>query len=280
MKSILQLLLLLLLLGCKNNIEKSAQYNEEAARYFNQGDYSETVRLAKKAIENNEQNAAAHINLGVAMKKLNYPAKEIDSIYRRVLEFRPENEKALVALMVLHFDNKDFSRTAQYAERYLEKYQPQDAYLSNLIGETFRLEKDYNRSYIYLLKAVEFDSTRSDAVINLGELFMDTGDYAKALQFLNKGKTLTPEDAELLNEIAISHYVLGNLDSALVYTNLAVDLKNDPVFIINKGVYLIKMDSIGSGCKWFSEAEKSGKKVAEIYGTDSEPYQLQQEYCK
>jgi hypothetical protein len=50
--------------------------------------------------------------------------------------------------------------------------------------------------------------------------------------------------------------------------------------MINKGLYLIKLDSIDSGCNWFAKVEKMGRSIETIYGEDSEPFKLKIKHCK
>ena len=57
-------------------------------------------------------------------------------------------------------------------------------------------------------------------------------------------------------------------------------MKEDTVYMVNKALYLIKMDSIESGCLLFDKIERMGRSIEEIYGRESEAYQLNKKYCR
>jgi Flp pilus assembly protein TadD len=78
----------------------------------------------------------------------------------------------------------------------------QQADVYNLLGFTLRKTGDYRTSLTYYTKALEFEPDHKAAREYLGELYVETGDMAKANDQLARLTTLCPNGCEERDDLA------------------------------------------------------------------------------
>jgi Flp pilus assembly protein TadD len=78
----------------------------------------------------------------------------------------------------------------------------QQADVYNLLGFTLRKTGDYRTSLTYYTKALEFEPDHKAAREYLGELYVETGDMAKANDQLLRLTTLCPNGCEERDDLA------------------------------------------------------------------------------
>ncbi len=279
MKPTLAFILCATLISCSNNVERSNILNNQAAELINAGQYQLALEQLQKAIDINRDNYIAYNNSATAKKKLGYAFEEIESDLLHALKVEPNYRAGLESIMSVYFNHGQHDKVVKYAEHYLQFYQL-DADRMNIVGESYRVIKDFDKALDFLKTSIELDSTQWGANLNLAEVYMNIDDYQAALFYLRRAKKYNKNYSGIFNELGICHYVQGRVDSALVYVNHALNLKSDSVYMINKATYLVKLDSISSGCEWFRKAETMGRSVEEIYGNESEQSKLKRRYCK
>jgi tetratricopeptide (TPR) repeat protein len=280
MRGLLIIIVSTMLFSCSDNNVKSKELTDKSAESLIKGNYELALKQADSAIEYDKENYAAYNNRGVAKRLLKYQFKDTEADLLKSLEIESDSYVTMSSLMTLYYYNDKFDKVVKYAEAYQKLHEPDSSKLCDLIGESYRVTKEFDKSAFFLKKALELDSTLWSANLNLGELFMDMKDYKLALTYLEKAKRLNPNYSGIYNELGVSYYSLGNFDSALSFVNTALSMEKDTVYMVNKGLYLIKMDSISSGCALFKKIENMGRTIEEIYGLDSEPYRLKLKYCK
>lgn len=265
--------------SCTEDKVRSGELTTKSAESLMKRNYELALRQADSALMFNDKNSNAYNNRGVAKRQLKYPYKDTESDLLKSLALDPGNYVAMSSLMSLYFDNKEYQKVIRYAEEYQKLHEPDSSGLNNIIGESYRASKDLDKGLYFLERAVEVKPTSWSANLNLGEVYMDRKEYSKALFYLDRARQLNPRYSGIFNELGISHYVLGHVDSALHYVNTALTLEQDTVYMINKGVYLMKLDSIDSGCKWFAKVERMGRSIEAIYGEGSEAFKLKHKHC-
>jgi Flp pilus assembly protein TadD len=77
----------------------------------------------------------------------------------------------------------------------------QHADVYNLLGFSLRKSGDRKTAYTYYRKALEFDPNHKGALEYLGELYVETGDLAKAREHVAKLKQLCPQGCEELEDL-------------------------------------------------------------------------------
>ena len=89
---------------------------------------------------------------------------------------------------------KDFSGATADLTKLTETVQHADVY--SLLGFSLRKSKDYKSAYTFYQKALEFDPKHLGAHEYLGELYVETGQPAKAKDMLAKLVVLCPTGCE------------------------------------------------------------------------------------
>jgi Flp pilus assembly protein TadD len=95
---------------------------------------------------------------------------------------------------------RDFSGAITDLNKMAETVQHADIY--NLLGFSLRKSKDYKSAYTFYQKALEYDPAHKGAHEYLGELYVETGDMAKAKDMLAKLKVLCPKGCEEREDLA------------------------------------------------------------------------------
>ncbi|WP_179869705.1 tetratricopeptide repeat protein [Rhizobium chutanense] len=96
-------------------------------------------------------------------------------------------------------DAKDYVGALAELRGLAEDNQQADVY--NLMGYTLRKTGDYKTSLTYYTKALELQSDHKAAREYLGELFVETGEMAKAEEQVASLKQLCPSGCEELEDL-------------------------------------------------------------------------------
>jgi tetratricopeptide (TPR) repeat protein len=97
------------------------------------------------------------------------------------------------------FDGKDYASALAELRGLAEDNQQADVY--NLMGFTLRKTGDYRTSLTYYTKALELQPDHKAAREYLGELYVDTGEMAKAEEQVASLKQLCPTGCEELQDL-------------------------------------------------------------------------------
>jgi len=108
-----------------------------------------------------------------------------------------------------------------------ESLAPDDASIQNDMGLVYQLREKYQLAEPRFLKALELAPKYTDARANLARLYIDKGDYQKALKQISLvEQDLTygaPEKALMLK--GMTYYKMGNLKSAETYLVKAYEMQ-------------------------------------------------------
>ncbi|ANL23577.1 tetratricopeptide repeat-containing protein [Rhizobium sp. N113] len=96
-------------------------------------------------------------------------------------------------------DAKDYAGALAELRGLAEDNQQADVY--NLMGYTLRKTGDYRTSLTYYTKALELQPDHKAAREYLGELYVETGEMAKAEEQLSSLKQLCPSGCEELEDL-------------------------------------------------------------------------------
>jgi tetratricopeptide (TPR) repeat protein len=96
-------------------------------------------------------------------------------------------------------DGKDYASALAELRGLAEDNQQADVY--NLMGFTLRKTGDYRTSLTYYTKALELQPDHKAAREYLGELYVDTGEMAKAEEQVASLKQLCPTGCEELQDL-------------------------------------------------------------------------------
>ena len=95
---------------------------------------------------------------------------------------------------------KDYKSALEELNKISDDTRHPDVY--SLMGFALRKSGDYRLALTYYNKALDFDPNHRGALEYQGELFVETGELAKARQNLAKLKTLCPKGCEEHDDLA------------------------------------------------------------------------------
>ena len=94
---------------------------------------------------------------------------------------------------------KDYKAAITELTPMLETHQHADVY--NLMGFSLRKIGDYKQAYTFYRKALDFDPEHKGALEYLGELYVQTGELAKAREHVVLLQKLCPQSCEELEDL-------------------------------------------------------------------------------
>lgn len=125
-------------------------------------------------------------------------------------------------------------------------------------GVAYGEDGQYERAFELLTKAIQLDSTSSDAYNDIGLFYSRAGNQTMSLQMLNKAMQLNPKDDTPRYNIGNTYLALGDLKMAIEYYKQAIAL--NPV---SEKAWLNLGNSYGE-LKDYSKALNAYRKVLEI----------------
>jgi Flp pilus assembly protein TadD len=169
-------------------------FAKSKARY-DKDDYQGSFKLLKQCLDVDPTYARAYFGLGY--------------LYSR---FKMDDAAVRMYEMSLRFDQRHADSVNNLAMMYLRAGNQADA------------------EYL-LKKAVELDPKDPDFRFNLGNVYLDQQRWQEANQELRIAAQARPDDASVLNALAISYEGLGQKDSALSTWKQVLDKAADPALV-------------------------------------------------
>jgi len=192
---------------------KVKQYSAEALRLYNRGLYQEAKNILLAAQTENPDHIPSLELLGVIT--LNFDKSESDAkkIFNHILEIEPDNHHAY-----------------------------------NNLGTVAWHATDLKEAQFYFLKAIELAPTMARSYLNLANIFIEQGKLQEAANTLMKCLEVKPDSQRVKNQLAWTHELLGDYDSALSILNNNIKSAPDhPKTRYNRGLLLLKMGNYREG---------------------------------
>ncbi|MBE7560711.1 tetratricopeptide repeat protein [bacterium] len=92
-------------------------------------------------------------------------------------------------------------------------------------------EKNYAQAVEEYKKAVLLKPDFIEAVVNLGQLYYQEGEYNQALRCFQEGLTIDPRDPIVLNNLAAAHDALGHYEDAIRLWKAFLKVGKDPLLV-------------------------------------------------
>lgn len=119
----------------------------------------------------------------------------------RVLDLNPSNPEPHLLLMMIY----DQKGNTLLAESYRDKLKKMGLNVEQILtdrtvelcrtGETYISKRQYSDAEIHLWQALRIDPGYIPALIDMGSMKAEQGDYVNAIQYLNKALTIDPLNA-------------------------------------------------------------------------------------
>jgi tetratricopeptide (TPR) repeat protein len=190
-------------------LQDDSQFPEVHARlsftYFETGDSDEAIRQARAALNENPNNAVAHMNQGLALRNLqHFDAAKVE--LQKAVQCKPDYELAYVNLASLLDDLKDFDTAITYFKKALA-LNPDDVRARYDLGVTYGDKGDLVSAIREYREVKRRDPQMLQARQNLGSALIHT-DPGAAINEFRELQAIAPD-------WPLCHQCLG---SALLHT--------------------------------------------------------------
>ncbi len=188
--------------------ESSLQALDEGNALVEKGDYEGAIKVFEDFLTKYPEIYQARLNLASACLKkgdLDRAEAEFKAVLDKAIpseaEAKPDKDTAIRALSglgELALRKGDFESAQKHFTQAL-KISPEDEAAAYNVGEIFFSNQKLDEAIQYFEMAVQIKNTWPKPYYRLGLVYLNKGDYAKALENLNKFIELDPQNPEVPN---------------------------------------------------------------------------------
>jgi len=265
----------------QKNKKDSDNFIKKANEYCKNNEYSKANTYFSKASKDKWSSltndnyydwGVCLINLGNSVEaKKNFKKANNPYAYKKEL-LKSQNKKLLLEEAEIYYEKEDFINTIELIDRLLE-FDPENIEALLMKGNIL-LRKNNQLAWDYYEKVLKLDPYNKKANemvnfkkengtnvkidtywLNIGIKELNTGNYIRAENALNKSLEFNPNNAEALSWLCVLYQNQKNYRKALEAINksLNIDSKNDQAWF-NKGQTLFWMGDFKSSIQCFNQA--------------------------
>jgi class 3 adenylate cyclase/tetratricopeptide (TPR) repeat protein len=205
-------------------------YPEEARQYF------------EKAVTIDPGFAIAYMYLSETYGLLQNTQKQNEALENayRTSSRATENEQLTIRATYAGTIRQDPEQQLKLLLELSQKA-PRVKRVSYALGQWYKNKYRTDEATSYFLNAVNLDPDYGEAINQLAYIFINRGEYEKALDYLKKYASLNPGDANPFDSMGDLYWRMGKLDEALDNFMQALKLKPDFYFSEIKIAYIFAM---------------------------------------
>lgn len=244
----------------KGTDEQTAKHYLVAAKYFD------------KAIQFDTKYTNAYIENG----RVNLEMRKLDQAklnFEKANQLQPTNEVAIEQLATLYFNNRQFEKAIEFAQKCkscqqsdkiiamsnynLEDYakaieglkkalakNPNDAEATYTLGRSYLENDDFKNAILQYQKALAIDPTKNGWMYELGLQFYNTNDFANAKKyFLMAEDAGYPKSNDFYENLGLAYMNTGDVDNGLKNLNIVLKRKPNDKELLNdiaQALYTVK----------------------------------------
>ena len=165
--------------------------------YYKKGEITHAVNNLEAADSKTDIPTKFLIGDAYIFWKENMPDKAEKSLFK-VLDREPLNPEPYLILMMMHEQYGNKIRAQSYRDKVEEMGHEIDEVLSNRTielcraGETFLSRRQYIDAEIFFWQALKINPEFIPALVDMGSMKAEQGDYANAVRYLNKALAIDP----------------------------------------------------------------------------------------
>lgn len=158
--------------------------------YYMLKEYEETINACQKAIEIdkkiviNPEYAPVYINMGNALLGLKR-YEEAENVYKKAIKIDPQNVVIYINMAAALYGQKRYNEAIDFLKEAI-KIDPKSVAIYINIGAVLTKQKKYNEAIDFLKKAIKIDPKNVVIYINLGAALNKQKKYNEAIDFLKK----------------------------------------------------------------------------------------------
>ena len=205
--------------------------------------FDDARQLLEKAIQTDPGFAIAHLYLSQTYGYLKLGKdqnNELEKAYQTSSR-ATETEKLTIDAAYAGIIEKNHQKQLQLLLKLADKA-PQDKRVFFSLGLWYRDNHEITNAIDQFNKAIDLDPDYGEAINQLAYLYINNGDYQKALGYLDKYVSLYPDDANPYDSKGDLYWRMGRLDDAKDNFKRALDLKPDFYFSAVKIAYIYAME--------------------------------------
>jgi superkiller protein 3 len=193
-----------------------------------QGQPDEAIAACRRAIEVDPKDASAHNNLGLALRDQG-PLDEAIAAYRRAIELDPKFTAAYSNLGVALKAKGQLEEAIAEYRRAIE-LDPMLAAAHKNLGIALREKGQLGEAIAAFREAARSQPGNSELLNELAWFLLTVPEArlrkeGEALDLARKAVALAPNDANLVNTLALAEYRTGNLDTCIAASDRATRLR-------------------------------------------------------
>lgn len=203
----------------KDAPDKFAGFKNLGMSYYKKGDLAPAVRYL--VIGDTKPDIPFKYLVGDAyiLWKENMPEKAEQSLLR-AMQLEPGNPEPYLVLMLIHEESGNKILAQAYRDKVKEMGYRIDDILKNRTielcraGETYLARRQFIDGEIYFWQALKIDPDYIPALIDMGSLKAEQGDYANAINYLNKALAIDPMNAPAHYNLSMVFLSVGRTSEA------------------------------------------------------------------
>jgi len=207
--------------------------------------------------------ARAQTNLGTYQyKDKNY--SEGEKSFLRSIKADPNYYKAYLTLGLLYKDTNRLNDAERILAKSLEITETHTAY--NILGSTYRKMQNHYKAIESYTKAIELKSDYPEAINNLANVYIVSGEPKKAIETYRKIEALNPYIDEVYNNLGLAHQMDNNFYMAEENFKkaLSINSANHRTYA-NLGTLYFYKDDFSEAIKYYLKAVEVNESFAEGY---------------
>jgi tetratricopeptide (TPR) repeat protein len=221
--------------------------------------WKNSIVLFEQALQADTNNALAHNNLGVALRK---QSRIVDAIahYDTALRLKPDYPAAHhnLGLALMRMGQID-EAVAHFRQALNLKPDFGVAYKS--LQTAVAARRAMTEKIAEIQAALEGTPENHELHYQLGNLYDRTGDRAKAMDHYHMAVKIRPDFSQALNNLAIGYAVKGEYDKALSALQRMVSLQpHNPVVHYSIASILARQNKVNESIDWLQSAVGNGFK--------------------
>ncbi|XP_038070273.1 Bardet-Biedl syndrome 4 protein-like isoform X2 [Patiria miniata] len=258
----------------KEMLKQAIQFNRHdlsyvmlAKIYLMEGDIHMAIDVYKRAIEFSPENPELLTTLGLLYLQMNQNQRAFEHL-GNALTYDPSNVKAILAAGSMMQQHNDYD-VALTKYRIAAAAVPESAPLWNNIGMCFFGRKKYVAAISCLKRAGYLASFDWRILYNLGLVHLTMQQYASAFHFLSAAINLKPKMGQLFMLLAVALTHLDDTDNAKQAYEQALQLDSKDVSILlNFSLFLYNLGDRKTATKHFIAFEQSMQKLKDTGAAD------------
>jgi tetratricopeptide (TPR) repeat protein len=175
--------------------------------------YQESIPYAERFVAMKPEDLDGHTRLGWGLGSAGR-SREAVAAYKRALELKPDDVGALYDIGLFHYENGDYNEAIEAMQESISRQMDPNAYAYSMIGVARMMLGDLPGAIRADEEAVKLNPDLPEVWHNLGQCYMETGQFEQAIASLEKVSQFGPGIPDTHYLLGLAQFKLGNKSAA------------------------------------------------------------------